>query len=228
MVLLEQWYTNLLSPDGVHSQISSSLRLLVFYLVRPDLYVIHYCLFIFSKNSFLSLAPLTNATSAFSTLWLGMYLYGLKSSAMGLGHLFKCIDTIHCKWLDAGFEYFSDECSDALSRLAKLYQVLGNLGPTTLKQFAQFSVCSGLAYSLPVRLNGENKSCCARLFAIQGRCFKLAIRNPKPWIWKWIWGRFLLDMAGSWDNADNLGFLLFPCVFAVFSRSKTTIWDSLI
>ena len=60
-----------LSPDGVHPQISSSLRLLVFCLVRPDLFVSHYCLFtsIFSKNSFLSSAPLTNSTPAFSKLW---------------------------------------------------------------------------------------------------------------------------------------------------------------
>ena len=57
-----------LSPDGVHPQISSSLRLVVLGLVCPDLFVIHYCLFNFSKNSFLSLAPLTNATPAFSTL----------------------------------------------------------------------------------------------------------------------------------------------------------------
>ena len=34
-----------LSPDGVHPQVSSSLRLLVFCLVRPDLLVINYCLF---------------------------------------------------------------------------------------------------------------------------------------------------------------------------------------
>ena len=59
-----------LSPDGVHPEISSSPRLLVLSFVRPDLLVINYCLFICSKNSFLSLAPLTIATPAFSTLWL--------------------------------------------------------------------------------------------------------------------------------------------------------------
>ena len=57
-----------LSPDAVHPQISSSLRFLVLCLVRPDLFLINCCLFIFSKNSFLSLDPLTNATPAFSTL----------------------------------------------------------------------------------------------------------------------------------------------------------------
>ena len=60
-----------LSPDGVHPQISSSLRLLVLCLIHPDLFVIfvmYYCLLIFSKNSFLSLAPLPNATPAFSML----------------------------------------------------------------------------------------------------------------------------------------------------------------
>ena len=72
IVLLAQWYTNVLSPDGVQSQIGSSLRLLVLSFVRPDLFVIHFCLFIFLKKknySFLSLASLTNATPAFSTLW---------------------------------------------------------------------------------------------------------------------------------------------------------------
>ena len=57
-----------LSPDGVHPQISSSLRFLVLCLVRPDMLVINNCLFILSKNSFLPVAPLTNATPAFSTL----------------------------------------------------------------------------------------------------------------------------------------------------------------
>ena len=69
IVLLAQWYTNLLPPDGVHPLISSFLILLFLYLIRPDLFVVHYSLFIFSKNSFLSLASLTNATQAYSTLW---------------------------------------------------------------------------------------------------------------------------------------------------------------
>ena len=59
-----------LPADGVHPEISSSLGLLVFCLVCPKLFVMYYCLLIFSKDSFLSLAPLTNATSAFSTLWV--------------------------------------------------------------------------------------------------------------------------------------------------------------
>ena len=46
-----------LSPDEVHSQISSSLRLLVLCLIP-------------SKNSYRSSASLTNATLVFSTLWL--------------------------------------------------------------------------------------------------------------------------------------------------------------
>ena len=57
-----------LSPNRVHPQINSSLRLLALCLVRPDLFVI-LCCFFFSKDSFLSLATLTNATPAFSTLW---------------------------------------------------------------------------------------------------------------------------------------------------------------
>ena len=39
-----------LSPNVVHPQISSSLRLLVLCLVRPDLFVIYYCLFICFKE----------------------------------------------------------------------------------------------------------------------------------------------------------------------------------
>ena len=58
----------LLSPDRVHPQISLALSLLVLCLVRPDLFVIHDCLFIFSKKSILSLVPLTDPTPAFSTL----------------------------------------------------------------------------------------------------------------------------------------------------------------
>ena len=55
-----------LSPDGVHTRISSSLRLFVLCLVRSDLFVIHHCLFIFSKNSFLYLDKCHN--SVFNTL----------------------------------------------------------------------------------------------------------------------------------------------------------------
>ena len=68
IVLLAQLCTNLLPPDGVHLQMSSFLRLLVLCLVRSDLFVIYYCLFIVSKALLLSLVPLTNATPAFSTL----------------------------------------------------------------------------------------------------------------------------------------------------------------
>ena len=39
-----------LLPDGVHPRISSSLRLLVLCLVRPDLFVIYYRLSIFFKG----------------------------------------------------------------------------------------------------------------------------------------------------------------------------------
>ena len=60
-----------LSSDGVHPQISSSLRLLVLCLLRLDLFIIYQCLFIFSKNSLLSLASLTKPQQHFSTLWVG-------------------------------------------------------------------------------------------------------------------------------------------------------------
>ena len=89
-----------LSLDRVHPQFSSSLRLLVLCLVRPDLFVIYYFLFIFSKNSFLSLAPLTNATPAFSTLsytrislnsCLGRLIYHKSTSIARLSkHFEKC------------------------------------------------------------------------------------------------------------------------------------------
>ena len=42
-------------------QISSSLRLLVLCHVRPHMFVVHYRLFIFSKNLFLPSPPVTNA-----------------------------------------------------------------------------------------------------------------------------------------------------------------------
>ena len=45
IVLLVQWYCNLLSPHWVCPEMNSSLRLLVLCLFRPDLFVIHYCLF---------------------------------------------------------------------------------------------------------------------------------------------------------------------------------------
>ena len=48
-----------LSPDGVHPQVSSSLRLLVLCLVRPDLFVIYYCLsvFFFQRTHFFHWLP---------------------------------------------------------------------------------------------------------------------------------------------------------------------------
>ena len=55
-------------------QISSFLRLLVICLVPPDLFIMHYCLFIFSKNLFLSSASLANATPALSKLWFNILL----------------------------------------------------------------------------------------------------------------------------------------------------------
>ena len=63
------------SPDKVHPLISSSLRLLVLCLVCSELFVIYYCLFLFSKNPFLSLAPFTNATPAFSTLSVNFLMH---------------------------------------------------------------------------------------------------------------------------------------------------------
>ena len=51
-----------LSPDGVHPQISSSLRLLG--LVRPDLFVINYFLFVFFKELISFIGYLDNATHA--------------------------------------------------------------------------------------------------------------------------------------------------------------------
>ena len=57
-----------LSPHGVHPQISSSLRLLDLCLVRSDLFVIYYCLFILLRtHSFID--PLDKChTSVFNAL----------------------------------------------------------------------------------------------------------------------------------------------------------------
>ena len=59
IVLLAQWYTNLLSPDGDHPNISLSLRLLVVCLVCTDLFVIHYCLQFFFKELISFIGSLT-------------------------------------------------------------------------------------------------------------------------------------------------------------------------
>ena len=60
-----------LLTDAVHPQIRSSLRLSVPCLVRPDLFVIYYCLFIFSKNSFSFIGSLDKChTSVFNALIL--------------------------------------------------------------------------------------------------------------------------------------------------------------
>ena len=67
IVLLVQWFTNLLSPDGVHPQISSSLRLLVLCLVRPTCSSYITVLFVSFFKELISF--FTNATPAFSTLW---------------------------------------------------------------------------------------------------------------------------------------------------------------
>ena len=95
-----------LSPNGVHLQISSSMRLLVLCLVRPDLFVIYYCLLIFSKNSFLSLAPLTNATLACQSVSrvsvvvrksVGLAIIRSQVRFPGAGVNFgrECLDRIH-------------------------------------------------------------------------------------------------------------------------------------
>ena len=101
IVLLAQWYTKLCTwrsrlatptdtptciviqggqfTGRVIPQISSSLRLLVLCLFACTCSsYISDCLF-FSKNLFLSSAPLTNATPAFSMLWFFKLLYWSES-----------------------------------------------------------------------------------------------------------------------------------------------------
>ena len=57
-----------LSP-GVHPQISSSLRYLVLCLVRPDLFVMNYCLFINFKELISFICSLDKChTSVFNAL----------------------------------------------------------------------------------------------------------------------------------------------------------------
>ena len=111
-----------LSPDGVHPQITSSLRLLVFCLVRPDLFVIYYCLFIISKNSLLSLTPLTNATPAFFNALINLlhakepYYPRIKSfrqnrfcPVMHHGYGFKPLSSEHASTL-----YQTKKCLDVI------------------------------------------------------------------------------------------------------------------
>ena len=58
-----------LSTGRVHPQISSSLTLLVYCLVRPDLFVIYYCLFIFVKELVSFIGSLDKChTSVFNAL----------------------------------------------------------------------------------------------------------------------------------------------------------------
>ena len=58
-----------LSPDGVHPQIISSLRLLVLCLFRPEWFVINYCLFIFFKELVSFIGSLDKChTSVFNAL----------------------------------------------------------------------------------------------------------------------------------------------------------------
>ena len=68
----------LLSSDGVHPKISSSLRLLVLCLVRSDLFVIQYCLFILFKEliSFIGFLDKYH-TSVFNALIFVYLPYGL-------------------------------------------------------------------------------------------------------------------------------------------------------
>ena len=62
-ILLAQCYTQLLSSDLVHPYIHSFLNLFALWLVRHIIIII-------SNRSFLSLAPLTNATLLLSTFSL--------------------------------------------------------------------------------------------------------------------------------------------------------------
>ena len=81
-----------LSPDGVNPKISSSMRLLVLCFVCLDLFVINYCLFIFSKNAFLWLTTLTNATPAFSMLWFFMEI---STCCISWKNIYMVLDSSH-------------------------------------------------------------------------------------------------------------------------------------
>ena len=96
IILLAQWYTKLCHlaeytgyrPDTpmcivIHSGqfIPNQFvpEILVLCLVRPHLFVIHYWFLFFSKNLFFSLAPMTNATPAFPTLWFNKSIVNFSS-----------------------------------------------------------------------------------------------------------------------------------------------------
>ena len=94
IVLLVQWYTctNLLSPDGVHPQISSSLRLLVLCLVRPNSFVIYYCLFIFSKEPISFIGSLDKChTSLFNVLTFSRDSMGIVLLCLWCKHTLKSL-----------------------------------------------------------------------------------------------------------------------------------------
>ena len=72
---MAQRYPQPLSSDGVHPETSSPLNLFVLWIFCPCFFVIQYCLFLVSNNEFLTLAVLTNATPAFSTLVFSQVVY---------------------------------------------------------------------------------------------------------------------------------------------------------
>ena len=77
-----------LSPDGVHPQISSSMRLLVLCHIRSNLFVIYYCLFVCFVKEFISfIGSLEKChTSVFNTLIFLMFL-----SSQGREKLELCV-----------------------------------------------------------------------------------------------------------------------------------------
>ena len=95
-----------LAPDGVHPQISSSLRLLVLCLVRPDLFVIYYCFFYFFEelisfigsldkwhtsvfNALIFIGSLDKChTSVFNALIKCASIYGRRNPQNKYGHTF--------------------------------------------------------------------------------------------------------------------------------------------
>ena len=105
-VLLGAMIRHPLSPEGVHPQISSSMRLLILCLVRLHLFVIFYCLFIFSKN----ISFIGSLDKCHTSVFKALIFFIVLSQLFPLSHSFgidcrACLNRI-CN-SESGFPYYN-------------------------------------------------------------------------------------------------------------------------
>ena len=92
-----------LSPDGVHPQIGSCLKLLVICLVRPDMFVVNYCLLFiyFFKELIYFIGFLDKChTSVFNALIIILSRCSDKLPFIMMGHICLNLDQfINCRFM---------------------------------------------------------------------------------------------------------------------------------